>query len=57
MVDRINETVMSFDVMDRYDVEINVVVINWLLNVICKEENQTLRECGVSREGFGEGEG
>lgn len=29
MVGRINEVVMSFDVMDIYDVEKNVVVINW----------------------------
>jgi hypothetical protein len=55
MVGRINEAVMSFDVMDRYDVEKNVVVINWLLNVTCREENQTLRKCGVSREGYGKG--
>ena len=29
MVGRINKVVMSFDVMDRYDVEKNGVVINW----------------------------
>ncbi|GAU43008.1 hypothetical protein TSUD_187290 [Trifolium subterraneum] len=41
MAGRINEAVMSFDVMDRYDVEKNVVAVNSLLSAICREENQT----------------
>lgn len=41
MAGRVNEAVMSFDVMDRYDVEKNVVAVNSLLSAICREENQT----------------
>lgn len=41
MAGRISEAVMSFNVMDRYDVEKNVVAVNSLLSAICREENQT----------------
>jgi len=40
MAGRINEVVMSFDVMDRYDVEKNVVALYWLLNLVCREKNE-----------------
>lgn len=38
---RINEAVMSFDVMDRYEIEKDVVAVNSLLSAICREDNQT----------------
>lgn len=38
---RISEAVMSFDVMDRYGIEKDVVAVNSLLSAICREENQT----------------
>jgi len=41
MAGRVDEAVMSFDVMDRYDIEKNVVAVNSLLSAICREENQT----------------
>ncbi|KAK7262754.1 hypothetical protein RJT34_30334 [Clitoria ternatea] len=39
--DRFHEALMSFDVMDRYGVEQNVVALNSLLSAICSEDNQT----------------
>ncbi|XAR70760.1 hypothetical protein NMG60_11027737 [Bertholletia excelsa] len=38
---RVNEAVMTFDVMDKYGVEPNVVAMNSLLSAICHENNQT----------------
>ncbi|CAL5440901.1 unnamed protein product [Camellia sinensis] len=40
---KINEAVMTFDVMDRYGVEPNIVAVNSLLSAICRENNQTLK--------------
>ncbi|GFZ16290.1 hypothetical protein Acr_25g0006990 [Actinidia rufa] len=41
--DRLNEAVMTFDVMDRYGVTPNVVAVNSLLSAICREDNQTMK--------------
>ncbi|XP_038900068.1 pentatricopeptide repeat-containing protein At1g77360, mitochondrial-like [Benincasa hispida] len=38
---RFKEAMMSFEVMDRYEVEKDVVAVNSLLSAICTEENQT----------------
>lgn len=38
---RFKEATMSFEVMDRYEVEKDVVAVNSLLSAICSEENQT----------------
>ncbi|CAK9325389.1 unnamed protein product [Citrullus colocynthis] len=38
---RFKEAMMSFEVMDRYEVEKNVMAVNSLLSAICTEENQT----------------
>ncbi|GMY06048.1 pentatricopeptide repeat-containing protein At1g77360, mitochondrial-like [Fagus crenata] len=40
---RFDEAIMSFDVMDRYGVQQDVVAVNSLLSAICNEENQTER--------------
>ncbi|KAE8725408.1 putative Auxin-induced protein 5NG4 [Hibiscus syriacus] len=37
---RFSEATMSFDVMDRYGVEQDVVAVNSLLSAICSEDNQ-----------------
>lgn len=41
MVGRFKEANMTFDVMDKYGVEPNVVAVNSLLSAICREEKQT----------------
>lgn len=38
---RFKDAMMSFEVMDRYEVEKDVVAVNSLLSAICTEENQT----------------
>lgn len=38
---RFKDAIKSFEVMDRYDVEKDVVAVNSLLSAICTEENQT----------------
>ncbi|XLU77550.1 hypothetical protein S245_000971, partial [Arachis hypogaea] len=38
---RFNEAFMSFDVMDRYGIQPDVVAVNSLLSAICREDNQT----------------
>ncbi|XP_058086530.1 pentatricopeptide repeat-containing protein At1g77360, mitochondrial-like [Magnolia sinica] len=38
---KFKEAIMSFDVMDRYDVPQDVVAVNSLLSAICREDNQT----------------
>ncbi|KAF5460206.1 hypothetical protein F2P56_020090 [Juglans regia] len=43
MVRRFNEAGMSFDVMDRYGIQADVLAVNLLLSVICREENQTVK--------------
>ncbi|GAV91453.1 PPR domain-containing protein/PPR_2 domain-containing protein [Cephalotus follicularis] len=43
MASRFNEAIMSFDVMDRYDINQDVVAVNSLLSAICREGNQTAR--------------
>ncbi|KAK8716407.1 hypothetical protein V6N13_043716 [Hibiscus sabdariffa] len=39
-VHRFSEATMSFDVMERYGVEQDVVAVNSLLSAICREDNQ-----------------
>ncbi|KDP45648.1 hypothetical protein JCGZ_17255 [Jatropha curcas] len=39
---RFNEAVMSFDVMDRYGIEQDIVAVNSLLSAFCREDNHTL---------------
>ncbi|KAK4261583.1 hypothetical protein QN277_004556 [Acacia crassicarpa] len=41
MASRFNEAVMSFDVMDRYGMQQDVVAVNSLLSAMCREDNQT----------------
>ncbi|XP_054795991.1 pentatricopeptide repeat-containing protein At1g77360, mitochondrial-like [Prosopis cineraria] len=41
MASRFNEAVMSFDVMDRYGIQQDVVAVNSLLSAMCREDNQT----------------
>ncbi|KAK9277471.1 hypothetical protein L1049_007015 [Liquidambar formosana] len=38
---RINEAVMTFDVMDKYGIQQDVVAVNSLLSAICREDNHT----------------
>lgn len=38
---RFNEAIMTFDVMDRYGIQPDVVAVNSLLSAICREDNQT----------------
>ncbi|XP_043695755.1 pentatricopeptide repeat-containing protein At1g77360, mitochondrial-like [Telopea speciosissima] len=40
---KISEAVMTFDVMDRYGIQPDVVAVNSLLSAICREDNQTLK--------------
>ena len=40
---RFDKAIMSFDVMDRYGIQQDVVAVNFLLSAICNEENQTTR--------------
>ncbi|KAI4314600.1 hypothetical protein L6164_027489 [Bauhinia variegata] len=40
---RFNEAVMSFDLMDRYGIQPDVIAVNSLLSAICREDNQTSR--------------
>lgn len=40
---KLTEAVMTFDVMDRYGLQQDVVAVNSLLSAICREENQTLK--------------
>ncbi|KAJ4729136.1 Pentatricopeptide repeat-containing protein [Melia azedarach] len=40
---RYDEAIMSFDVMNMYGVEQDVVAVNSLLSAICHEENQTIK--------------
>ena len=42
-VGRFEEAVMSFNVMDRYGIEKDVIAVNSLLSAICNEDNQTAR--------------
>ncbi|XP_010275163.1 PREDICTED: pentatricopeptide repeat-containing protein At1g77360, mitochondrial-like [Nelumbo nucifera] len=38
---KIDEAIMTFDVMDRYGIQHDVVAVNSLLSAICREDNQT----------------
>ncbi|PKI76508.1 hypothetical protein CRG98_003059 [Punica granatum] len=38
---RFNEAIMTFDVMNKYGVEQDVLAVNSLLSAICREDNQT----------------
>ncbi|KAJ7953300.1 Pentatricopeptide repeat-containing protein [Quillaja saponaria] len=38
---RFSEAVMSFDVMDRYGIQQDVIAVNSLLSAICRKDNQT----------------
>lgn len=38
-----DEAIMSFDVMNMYGVEQDVVAVNSLLSAICREDNQTMK--------------
>ncbi|KAJ4950480.1 hypothetical protein NE237_027312 [Protea cynaroides] len=38
---KISEAVMTFDVMDRYGIQPDIVTVNSLLSAICREDNQT----------------
>lgn len=40
---RFNEAIMTFDVMERYDVQPDVVAVNSLLSAICREDKQTAK--------------
>ncbi|CAK9143707.1 unnamed protein product [Ilex paraguariensis] len=40
---RFNEATMTFDVMDRYGIQPNIVAVNSLLSAICTEDNQTMK--------------
>ncbi|KAK3429664.1 hypothetical protein EUGRSUZ_E01154 [Eucalyptus grandis] len=44
---RVNEAVMSFDVMDQYGVEQDTVAVNSILSAICAEDMQTMRALEV----------
>lgn len=43
MAGRLNEAIMSFDVMDRYGIKPDVVAVNSLLSAICREDNHTTK--------------
>ncbi|KAL3500251.1 hypothetical protein ACH5RR_039344 [Cinchona calisaya] len=43
VVGRIDEAIMTFDVMERYGVEANIIAVNSLLSAICREDNQTAK--------------
>ncbi|XP_057965238.1 pentatricopeptide repeat-containing protein At1g77360, mitochondrial-like isoform X2 [Malania oleifera] len=38
---RFNEAIMTFDVMDRYGIQQDIIAVNSLLSAICRQENQT----------------
>lgn len=40
---RFNEAVMTFDVMERYGIQPDIVAVNSLLSAICREDNQTVK--------------
>ncbi|KAK1367692.1 Tetratricopeptide repeat-like superfamily protein [Heracleum sosnowskyi] len=40
---RFSEAVMTFDVMERYGVQPDIVAVNSLLSAICREDNQTVK--------------
>lgn len=40
---RLNEAIMTFDVMERYGIQPDVVAVNSLLSAICREDNQTVK--------------
>ncbi|KAK3008028.1 hypothetical protein RJ639_013440 [Escallonia herrerae] len=40
---RFNDAIMTFDVMEKYGIQPDVVAVNSLLSAICREENQTLK--------------
>ncbi|XP_052209136.1 pentatricopeptide repeat-containing protein At1g77360, mitochondrial-like [Diospyros lotus] len=40
---RFNEAVMTFDVMEKYGVQPDIVAVNSLLSAICREDKQTSR--------------
>ncbi|KAF9617385.1 hypothetical protein IFM89_036306 [Coptis chinensis] len=40
---KFSEAVMSFDVLDRYGIQQDVIAVNSLLSAICREENQTYK--------------
>lgn len=40
---RFDEAVMSFDVMDKYGIQQDVVAVNSLLSAMCNEDNQTIK--------------
>ncbi|OVA08805.1 Pentatricopeptide repeat [Macleaya cordata] len=42
IAEKINEAIMSFDVMNQYGVQQDVVAVNSLLSAMCREDNQTL---------------
>lgn len=44
---RVNEAVMSFDVMDQYGVEQDTVAVNSILSAICAEDMQMMRALEV----------
>ncbi|KAF5198299.1 Pentatricopeptide repeat-containing protein [Thalictrum thalictroides] len=41
MAGKFNEAVMTFDVMDRYGLQQDVIAVNSLLSAICREEHKT----------------
>ncbi|CAK7357263.1 unnamed protein product [Dovyalis caffra] len=43
MAGKFSEAIMSFDVMDKYGVQQDVVAVNSLLSAICCEDNQTTK--------------
>lgn len=40
---RFKDAMMSFEVLDRYEVEKDIVAVNSLLSAICTEENRTIK--------------
>lgn len=40
---RFDEAVMTFDVMERYGIQPDIIAVNSLLSAICREDNQTVK--------------
>ncbi|KAL8536589.1 hypothetical protein ACS0TY_011970 [Phlomoides rotata] len=40
---RFDEAVMTFDVMERYGIQPDIIAVNSLLSAMCREENQTVK--------------
>ncbi|EEF42530.1 pentatricopeptide repeat-containing protein At1g77360, mitochondrial [Ricinus communis] len=38
-----SEAIMSFDIMDKYGIQQDVIAVNSLLSAICNEDNQTIK--------------